>query len=254
MLDHQFRSSPDEGVAPAGLSILIPCFEEEKNIAELLTRIARVMNENTQRWEVVLVDDGSSDSTWEEIRKFAEKEERVKGVRHDSNRGIAAAWESALNQATLSWVLTMDADLQFAPEEIPKLLSEMNAGNYDLVQGKRMKRLDSRYRGTLSAVLSRFLKVIFRLPFEDVKSGFVLYKREVFFKVIKCRYPFRHFENWILVIANSLGFKISQVDITVHPRKAGESYIKSTFTFALRSLRDIPILFRRFSFKGKRKP
>jgi glycosyltransferase involved in cell wall biosynthesis len=232
------------GGPKAGLSILIPCFEEEKNIHKLLTRLIAVMQQTNLPWEAVLVDDGSTDSTWVEIRKAAGSDDRIKGFRHDRNEGIPAAWQSALNQASMEWVLTMDADLQFAPEEIPSLIAKMNEGKFDLIQGKRIKRLDSRYRGALSAILSRFLKIVFHLPFEDMKSGFVLYKREVLQKVLQYRHPFRHYENWIIVAANSLGYKIAQVDITVYPRNAGTSYIKSTLVFAIRSLSDIPRLLR----------
>src|SRR3990172_8924369 len=124
------------------LSILVPCYREEKNIPELWARISEVMKKEPISWEAVLVDDGSPDGTWEEIRKIAEKERRIKAVRHQSNKGMVGTWQTALENASGKWVVTIDADMQYAPEDIPKLMQAMGDGTYDLVQGIRTTRFE----------------------------------------------------------------------------------------------------------------
>jgi glycosyltransferase involved in cell wall biosynthesis len=151
-----------------GISILVPCFQEEQNVADLIKRAVSVMENTDLGWEIVLVDDGSTDNTWKIIDTFSNQDSRIKGVRHLSNEGMVSAWHTALNHASGDWVVTIDADLQFAPEEIPRLMSEMQTGNYDLVQAIRKKHLESKYRFLLSVVFSRMLKFFFSVPFEDV--------------------------------------------------------------------------------------
>ena len=228
------------------LSILIPCFREEKNIPFLVDRIFKVMEKEELSWELVLLDDGSPDGTWEQISSFAAKDSRIQGVRHSSNQGIAPGWETLLKNSCGDWVVTMDADMQYAPEDLPKLIQRMKEGSYDLIQGIRVTRSESHYRNILSMFFSRLLKLVFRIPYEDIKSGFVFYRREVFRKILESRGSLRLFQHWILISAHAQGFKISQVPVAFYPRVEGESFISSPLLFGLKALIDIPKAFRYF--------
>jgi len=229
----------DAGQPDVLLSIVIPCFREEKNIPELMMRVTGVMEKQTYPWEIILVEDGSPDHTWAQIERYT-GDPRIRGIRHEKNQGIVIAWETGLINARGIWVVTLDADMQYAPEDIPALVEEMQTGKYDLVQGVRIQRFESRYRAILSIVFSDLLKLLFSLPFEDIKSGFILYKREAFFQVMKWRHSFRLFQHWTIIAAHSMGLKIRQIPTTFYPRKAGESFITSPIAFGFKALLEVP--------------
>ena len=234
------------------ISILIPCFNEEENIPELIDRILPVMSRQDLSWEIVLVDDGSTDRTWEKISWFMKKVPQLIGVRHSSNRGIVAAWETALDNSRGNWVLTMDGDLQNAPEEIPLLINEMRKGGIDLVQGIRQERFEkSWYRNLLSTGFSRVLAFIFRVKLKDVKSGFVLYRREVLKRVLDAGKSFHLFQHWMVLAAHAADFRISQIPTTFYPRHAGESFIKSPVRFSLEVLKELPRAVTHFRGKHR---
>jgi glycosyltransferase involved in cell wall biosynthesis len=235
-----------------GISILVPCFQEEQNVADLIKRAVSVMENTNLGWEIVLVDDGSTDNTWKIIEAVSKEDSRIKGVRHLSNEGMVSAWQTALNHASGDWVVTIDADLQFAPEEIPRLVNEMQNGDFDLVQAIRENHLESKYRVFLSVVFSRMLKLFFSVPFEDVKSGFVLYKRTVFEQILSLRHRFRLYQHLTILAAYWLGLKISQVPTTVHPRKAGKSFITSPLAYSCVALFEMPAAILQFRVRKSR--
>src|SRR5438445_368991 len=164
------------------LSVLVPCFNEEGNLPELVERTERIFDRRGIAGEIILVDDGSQDGTGAEIDALAATHPRVAAVHHATNRGMAAAWKSALDRSRGRYVLTLDADLQYQPEAIAQLYREICFSKADLVQGWRspLERNKRDIRYVLSRGLDYLLKLAFDMQTHDVKSGFIIYKREVF--------------------------------------------------------------------------
>jgi len=231
------------------LSIVVPCYNEEPNIQRLWREIKSVMDDQGIEWELILVDDGSQDRTGELIRELEKSEPRVKGVYHETNKGIVAGWRSGLAAAEGEIVVTTDADLQYLPADIPKLLAKQRETGADLVQGWR--RFSVRvpfWRRAISRSLSWLLNIVFSLKLKDVKSGFVAYRREAFADILNYRYDYREFQHFITAAAKAKGYRIEQVPVEFVERAAGESFIKRPIRFMLRVIADLPWAIREFRF------
>ena len=125
------------------LSILIPLLNEEESLKELYTWIIKVMQENNYTYEVIFLDDGSTDNSWSIIEGFAKQNSHIKGVRFMKNFGKSQALHAGFAKAQGEVIITMDADLQDSPEEIPGLYEMIVNGKFDLVSGWKKKRYDS---------------------------------------------------------------------------------------------------------------
>ena len=123
------------------ISIVVPVFNEAESLAELHEQIDRVATANSLDLEIIFVDDGSNDGSWREIRRIAEKDDRVRGLRFRRNFGKAAALTAGIRAAQAEIIFMMDADLQDDPAEIPKFVEKLNEG-YDVVNGWKVRRLD----------------------------------------------------------------------------------------------------------------
>src|SRR4029453_12789452 len=194
------------------LSVIVPCYDEEGNLPELVERTARVFEQRSIAGEIVLVNDGSRDGTAAQIDDLARRRPDVVAVHHATNLGIPAGWRSGFERSRGRYVCTIDADLQYQPEAIAVLHREMCAGRADVVQGWRSpfeRRRDHRY--FLSRGLDVLLKLTFALPGRDVKSGFVLCRREVFEDVLSDASRFHYFPHMIPVVAKARGDSLRQV-------------------------------------------
>jgi phenylacetate-CoA ligase len=245
------------GGPPAGrpgptLSVIIPCFNEEKNLPLLVNRINRAVGTESIPGEIILVNDGSRDGTGAMIDALARQFQNVRAIHHPVNRGIVAGWRSGLSASTGEWVLTTDADLQYAPEDIPVLYRAMGGGEWDLVQGWRRDRSDPKSREFLSVGLSKLLQWMFSMDLQDVKSGFVLYRRDVFSDILDFRQRYFSFQSLITVAAHFKGYRIHQVPIVFHPRHAGESFIRRPLIFSLKAATDLPKAFYEYRIRKRR--
>ena len=241
------------GASGPTLSVIVPCFNEEKNLPLLVNRTNLTLGTEKIPGEIVLVNDGSRDGTGAVIDLLARQFQNVRTVHHEVNRGIVEGWRSGLAASSGEWVLTTDADLQYAPEDVPKLYREMETGRWDLVQGWRKDREDpSRMREVLSVGLSRMLQWAFSMDLEDVKSGFVVYRREVFSDILDFRQRYFSFQSLITVAAHFKGYRIHQVPITFYMRHAGESFIQRPFLFSLKAATDLPKAFYEYRIQKRR--
>jgi len=236
------------------LSILVPCYDEEPNIARLWDEIREVMDDSGMSWELVLVDDGSQDDTGRLIRELEKSDSRVKGVYHETNRGIVAGWRSGLAAAEGELVVTTDADLQYIPSDIPRLVAKQRESGADLVQGwRRFSAKVPLWRRAISRSLSIVLSVIFGLRLRDVKSGFVVYRRSVFGDILDYRYDYREFQHFITAAAKAKGYKIEQMPVRFAERAAGESFIKRPVRFMLRVVADLPWAISEFRLRAPKR-
>jgi phenylacetate-CoA ligase len=208
------------------LSVVVPCYNEAKNLPELVERLGRVFDRKDIAGEVVLVDDGSADDTAGVIRALAAADPRVIGVFHERNRGIAEAWTSGVRRAAGEYVCFIDADLQNLPEDVWRLYREIRLSHADLVQGYRSSvgRLrDSRF--VLSKGLNVLLNTLFGMSARDNKSGFVIGLRETMADVLHHRYAYRYFQTFITVAARAKGYTVREVETLFESRLLGQSFM-----------------------------
>ncbi|EKD27113.1 MAG: hypothetical protein ACD_79C00869G0006 [uncultured bacterium] len=230
------------------ISIIIPCLNEEANIPVITSEIIASLKPLNIEWEVIFIDDGSSDNTWQTIQEASKINSKIIGFKHPANLGIVEAWKSGLENSKGDYVLTTDADLQYSPKDIPLLIEEMNKHQCDIVQGWRAKQYQSILRIILSKVFSVILNICFNLKLHDIKSGFVLYRKDIFKKILDKREGFKNFQHLIMIAASHLGAVIHQVPISFYQRHAGTSYISSPLYFSIKSILEVPkamIYFRR---------
>ncbi len=216
-----------ESAAERELSVVVPCFNEAKNLPELAERLDRVFQRKAIDGEVVLVDDGSGDDTAAAIGLLAERYPGVaRGVFHQTNQGIAAAWSSGTAAARGRYVCFMDADLQNLPEDVARLHREICWSHADLVQGYRSSvgRLkDSRY--LLSKGLNWLLNTLFGMRQRDNKSGFVIARRETMADLLHHRYRYRYFQTFITVSARAKGYSLREIETLFESRLLGRSFM-----------------------------
>lgn len=246
----------DGGTRDLDLSVVVPCYNEEGNLRELVGRTVRAAtDEGVGAFEILLVDDGSTDGTGPLIGELAAEFPQVVPVDHQENRGIVAGWRSGFERSKGRVVLTTDADLQYAPEDIPMLFRECDGGPWDLVQGWRKNyREKSLLRKLLSTGFSGILRLLFFLPLHDVKSGFIAYRRDVLEDILDYRFHYFSFQSLPTVAGYFKGYRIKQVPITFHQRFAGASSIERPIIFSIRTALDLPKALVEYRFlKPRRK-
>jgi phenylacetate-CoA ligase len=208
------------------LSVVAPCFNEAQNLPELVARLNQTFQRKNIPGEIVLVNDGSRDDTGAVIDELARENPNVVGVHHPVNRGIEAAWRSGLQAARGVYVCFIDADLQHLPEDVYRLLREIQLSRADLVQGYRSSvgRLrDSRF--ILSKGLNLLLNLLFGMDMRDNKSGFVIARKEVLEDVLAHRYRYRYFQTFITVSATAKGYTTRSIETLFESRLLGKSFL-----------------------------
>jgi len=236
------------------LSVLVPCFNEEANIEPFVERSLAALAAAGIDAEILLVDDGSRDRTQQNIEAMAQRHREVRGLRHETNRGIAECWKTAASAARAPVLLITDADLQYAPEDIPRLHRLLESDGADIVQGRRtIEDSGTGYRSALSAAFSGVLNRLFDTRLRDVKSGFLCAPRRVFQAMLEMRYHYRCPQHFIVVNAVSQGFRVRQEPVVFGPRRAGRSFIRSPLQFALRALTDLPRALWEFRILNRRR-
>ncbi len=217
--------SADEAIE---LSVIVPCLNEELNIPELTQRLRAVFEMGKFRGEVVLVDDGSTDGTATVIRRMmSETPDEVTGCFHPHNRGIAAAWRSGAAVARGKLVATIDADLQYQPEDLLRLRRTLYDHSIDVVQGYRSavgRRKDQRYH--LSRGLNFLLNGVFGMSLSDNKSGFVICAREVLLDLLTYEGKYFYWQSFVMVAAHSKGYSYKEVETLFEQRKQGVSFLE----------------------------
>ncbi len=203
------------------LSIVIPLLDEAESLPELSAWIGKVMNENHYSYEIIFVDDGSSDNSWQVIEELRAKNQYVKGIRFQRNYGKSAALNEGFRAAQGDVVITMDADLQDSPDEIPELRKMILESGYDLVSGWKKKRHDN----TLTKnIPSRFFNWVTRrvskIKLHDFNCGLKAYRN----KVVKSIEVYGEMHRYIPVLVKWSGFKkIGEKVVEHRARKYGKS-------------------------------
>lgn len=203
------------------ISVVVPLFNEEESLPELYEWITRVMQENNFSYEIIFVDDGSRDRSWDVIDSLAVRDKRVKALRFRRNYGKSPALHKGFELAQGDVVITMDADLQDSPDEIPGLYKMLLDGHYDLVSGWKQKRYDNAITKNLPSKLYNFTnRVISGIQLHDMNCGLKAYRK----KVIKSIEVYGEMHRFIPVMAKAAGFGAIGEKVVQHrPRKYGTS-------------------------------
>ena len=203
------------------LSILIPLLNEEESLNELYTWIIKVMQTHNYTYEIIFLDDGSTDNSWQCIEQFAQENPHVKGIRFMKNFGKSQALHAGFAKAKGDVIITMDADLQDSPEEIPGLYDMITDGNYDLVSGWKKKRYDSVVAKNLPSKLFNWAaRKTSGVYLNDFNCGLKAYKNVV----VKNVEVSGEMHRYIPVLAKNAGFnKIGEKVVQHQARKYGES-------------------------------
>lgn len=199
-------------------SVVIPLFNEEKTLEELHKRIVLSLQPLSDSFELIFVDDGSTDNSFGVLKALHQKDNRVKAIRFRKNFGKSAALSTGFREAKGETVITIDADLQDLPEEIPALIKKMDEG-FDLVSGWKMKRKDPFLRKIASWLFNIVTSFYTGVKIHDFNCGLKSYRREV----IKEMVLYGELHRYIPAIANWKGFKVGEVKVNHQPRMHGKS-------------------------------
>jgi len=201
------------------LSVVIPTFNEEQSLSTLWAELRGVLETLDLAWEVVFVDDGSHDRSADIIRGFRERDARVRLVRLKANAGETAATDAGFRSARGRWVVTMDADLQNDPADIPRLLAHLD--QWDAVTGWRAERAtgDSFVRRVSSRVANRIRNAVSAETIHDSGCTFRAFRREA----LRGLTLYRGFHRFIPTLLRIRGYRVLEVPVRHRPRRFGQS-------------------------------
>jgi dolichol-phosphate mannosyltransferase len=200
------------------LSIVIPVFDEQETLAILHHELCEVARDQDLELEVIFVDDGSRDRSWEVVEEIAAKDTRVRGIRFRRNFGKAAALNAGFQEALGEVVFTMDADLQDDPREIPKFLEEMSK-DLDVVSGWKQVRHDPWHKVFPSRVFNAMVGFMTGVRLHDHNCGFKCYRREIFDEIRL----YGELHRFVPVLAAARGWKVGETVVEHRPREYGRS-------------------------------
>lgn len=201
------------------ISVIVPLYNEAESLPELTTWIERVMNENKFTYEVIFVNDGSTDNSWDVIKELSEKNDAIKGVCFRRNYGKSPALNTGFARAQGDVVITMDADLQDSPDEIPELYRMITADGYDLVSGWKKKRYDPLSKTIPTKLFNATARKVSGIRnLHDFNCGLKAYRK----KVVKHIEVYGDMHRYIPYLAKNAGFsKIGEKVVQHQARKYG---------------------------------
>ncbi len=197
------------------ISVIVPLFNEVESIGELQAWIARVMQNNDFSYEVIFVDDGSNDGSWDLIEKMSQESPEIKGIKFKRNYGKSAALNVGFKEAQGDVIITMDADLQDSPEEIPGLFKMISEEGFDLVSGWKKKRYDPITKTVPSKFFNRITRWISGIKLHDFNCGLKAYRKAV----IKDIEVYGEMHRYIPLIAKWAGYNNIGEKVVEHRKR-----------------------------------
>lgn len=202
------------------ISIVIPAKDEEESLPELCQWIGRALTPHGFSYEVIFIEDGSTDDTWDVIEKIAQSDSHIKGIRFNRNYGKSAALQTGFRAAKGDVIITMDADLQDSPDEVPELYKMIKTDGYHLVSGWKKKRNDPLSKTIPSKFFNKVTSLISGIKLHDFNCGLKAYDK----KVVKNISVYGEMHRYIPVIAKWAGFKkIGEKVVEHRARKYGST-------------------------------
>ena len=201
------------------ITCVIPVYNEVESLPELHRQIISVCEANNYQYEIVFVDDGSNDSSWDCVLNLQKQDTNIKGIRFRRNFGKAAALNAGFKEATGSIVFTLDADLQDDPEEIPHFLELMESESLDVISGWKKRRYDPWHKVGPSRIFNRMVSTLTKVKLHDHNCGFKCYRREVLEEV----HLYGELHRFVPVLAAARGFKVGEIIVNHRKRQFGHS-------------------------------
>ncbi|HJY63734.1 MAG TPA: glycosyltransferase family 2 protein, partial [Ignavibacteria bacterium] len=205
-------------LANKSVSIVIPLFNEEESLVELSVALKKALDPIRTNWEVIFIDDGSSDSSYSKIQEIHRVNSRFKCIKFKRNYGKSAALQEGFKAAIGDYVITMDADLQDDPEEIPKLIQKINEG-FDLVSGWKKIRKDPFIKKHTSKLFNLVTSIMVGLRLHDYNCGLKAYTKDV----VKNLKVYGEMHRYIPALAHLSGYKVTEIPVVHHERKYGKT-------------------------------
>ncbi|HOV33537.1 MAG TPA: glycosyltransferase family 2 protein [Candidatus Hydrogenedens sp.] len=198
------------------LTFVIPAYNEEKTIEPLVEGIVKYSTPHDI--QIILIDDGSTDQTFSVMKNTQEKYPQVEIIKLRKNFGKSRALSAGFSKAVGDIVITMDADLQDDPKEIPRMIEKIEEG-YDVVCGWKKNRLDPWHKTFPSKVYNGIVRTIFKVKLHDINTGFKAFRKEVIQNISL----YGEMHRLIAILASEMGFKVTEIPVEHHPRKYGKS-------------------------------
>lgn len=211
----------ESGPRLPGLSVFFPARDEAENIEAVVQDALDRLPAIAERFEVTVVDDGSTDGTGEIVDRLAAADPRVRAIHHPTGRGYGGAVRSGLLAASEPFVFYTDGDRQFDLADLPRLVARL--GDADVVVGYRRKRMDPRRRLVVAWVYNRLIRALFGVAVRDVDCAYKLFRREVFSRVplARIRSDGAFFSPELLITLRTAGIRIVEVGVPHYPRTKG---------------------------------
>jgi len=203
------------------ISVFFPAFNEVDNIGSTVLNAHKVLEGLAERWEIIVVDDGSTDATGAAVKKLTKKIRGLRLVTHTPNRGYGAALKTGIQESQFELICYTDSDGQFDFTQIHQFVKELKQGA-DMVIGFRIQRTDNLYRRLMANVLRVVGIVLFGINVRDVDCGFKLFKRKVVDTIGTLKTSSAITETELVTRAHRAGFKIEEVGVRHHSRPGGE--------------------------------
>ena len=200
------------------ISVVVPLYNEAESLPELYSWIKRVMTENNFSYEIIFVSDGSTDESWNVIEKLSEQDSAVKGIKFRRNYGKSPALHVGFEKVEGDVVITMDADLQDSPDEIPELYRMITEDGYDLVSGWKQKRYDPKSKTIPTKLFNATARKVTGIKLHDFNCGLKAYRKEV----VKSIEVYGDMHRYMPYLAKNAGFtKIGEKVVQHQARKYG---------------------------------
>ena len=201
------------------LSVFFPAYNEEENVGSTVKSAEKWLNQHKIAYEILVIDDGSVDNTAQVVKALAQKNPRIKLIRHQPNRGYGGALKSGLYRSQYPWICFTDSDGQFRFDEIAKFLPYTK--DYDMIIGFRIARQDNIFRRFFASLLKLGDWMLFGLWYKDIDCGFKLFKREVVEKTKPLVTESAITTTEFIYRAKKAGFRIKEIGVTHHARLEG---------------------------------
>ena len=202
-----------------GLTVFFPAFNEEENVRFMIESAKEVLEELCESWEIILVDDGSTDRTAAIAENISLEDSRIRVIRHGRNLGFGSAIRTGITHSRMPWVFYTDCDGQFDLNELDKVLEMKDIA--DIVSAYRHRRKDPWMRLLYSIAYGAVTSVLFAGGFKDTDASFKLYRKSIF-EVIKPESTSGVIDFEILLLAEKKGFSVVQIPVSHYPRRAGQ--------------------------------
>lgn len=218
-------------------SVILPVYNEEKSLKKLNQRLVKVMSKLKEGWEIIFIDDGSTDGSFGEIKKLVEANARIKAIKLRKNLGKSMVYSCGFARAKGDIIFTLDSDLQDQPEEISKFINKLNRG-FDFVTGWRVRRRDPFLKVVASNFSNRIISLLTGIRLHDFNCGFRAFRKETVSNLDLHDGLYR----FLPVLVSRRGFKVGEVKVKHAPRHYGQSkYGWSKFP---KAIFDLARLFR----------